>query len=129
MKFCATCGKILNSSEEFSINGILQCESCAYPDHDVIITSTVKNKATWAKILKTVGSINIFLGIISSLVLGICLYNLIYGDIAFFVALIVFVIGVILSILSSALLMAFAELAEDVSAIRYLKECESKIDK
>ena len=31
MKTCQTCGKILkDSSEEFTVNGILQCEGCAY---------------------------------------------------------------------------------------------------
>lgn len=126
MKTCETCGKVLNSSmEEFRVNGILQCESCAYPDHKPIINSKAeKLRGSWAKTLKTVGKINILIGIISSLILGVCIYNLIYGDIAFFVAFIVVIIGIMLSVLSSSLLMAFAELAENISVIRYLKENE-----
>lgn len=130
MKFCATCGKILNdSSEEYTINGILQCENCAYNIEDSTQgtnnPSITKSKAGWANTLKTIGGVNIFVGIAASLALSVCLYKLVYGDSAILIAIVAFIVGIVLSIFSSALLITFAELAENVSAIRYLKEQES----
>ncbi|MGN1348666.1 MAG: hypothetical protein ACI4VI_06955 [Acutalibacteraceae bacterium] len=123
MKTCETCGKkLFDPSEEFTVNGILQCESCAYPGR-TSITSSVKSKGSWAKTLKSIGTLNIFVGIISSLFFGVLVYEV---DESFWTALVVVILGITLSVLSSSLLMAFAELSENVSIISYLIESEDK---
>ncbi len=124
MKTCQTCGKILKDSmEEFTVNGILQCENCAYPNNSTendTKKESDKVSNSWISILKTVSKINIIVGIIASLALGICVYQLIYSDAAIIFAGITFITGVILTILSEALTMVFVELAEDISIIRYI---------
>lgn len=125
MKTCETCGKILmDSTEEFRVNGILQCESCAYPDHKPIINSTLESRGSWAKILKTVGTVNIAIGVIASIYLGFIVYDITYEH--FLTALFAAVVGIVLSVLSSSLLMAFAELSENISVIRTLAETKEK---
>ena len=124
MKTCQTCGKILKDSmEEFTVNGILQCEDCAYPNRSRENDSEKENDKisnSWISVLKTVCKINIIVGVIASLALGICVYQLIYSDAAIIFAGITFITGVILTVLSEALIMVFAELAEDISIIRYI---------
>lgn len=143
-KICETCGKVLdNSMQEFRVNGILQCESCAYPDHKPIINNfnekeyrqisndeslyeaNSKEKTSknfWAKVLKIIGGCNVVFGIIASVVIGIAVSELIDGDISILILAVIIIVGPILSIISSALLMTFATLAEDVSVIRQIKE-------
>lgn len=136
MKTCETCGKVLdNSMQEFRINGILQCESCAYPDHKPIINNfnekeydklfsetetTPKN--FWAKVLKIIGGCNVVIGIISSIAIGFAVEELIDGDISILLLAVIIIVGIVFSIISSALLMAFATLAEDISVIRQINK-------
>lgn len=130
MKTCQTCGKILRSSmEEFRVNGIVQCESCAYSKDPIKISEaqeTAKQSSdneissSWIGSLKLIAKINIIVGIIASFAIGILVYNLIYGDGAFIFAAITVIVGIVLSLLCNALLMVFAEMAEDVSIIRHI---------
>lgn len=129
MKACQTCGRILNDSTEvYTVNGIVQCRKCAYPnspasmceDNDNISTpikQDIKINNSWNNILKTIGRINIVLGCIISIVIGIVVYDMIYD--AGLLAICVTFAGIILSILSSSLLMAFTEMADNIAAIRY----------
>lgn len=132
-----------SSTQEFRVNGILQCESCAYPDHkpiindfdekeykktsiDELFSETESKEKTsknfWAKVLKIIGGCNVVFGIIASVVMGIAVSELIDGDISILILAVIIIVGIVLSIISSALLMAFATLAEDISVIRQIKE-------
>lgn len=124
MKTCETCGKVLNDSlEEYLFNGITQCKSCACQGH-AHINSSVESNGSWAKILKAVGTVNIAIGVIASIYLGFIVYDITYEH--FLTALFAAVVGIVLSVLSSSLLMAFAELSENISVIRTLAETKEK---
>ena len=136
MKTCQTCGKILKDSmEEFRVNGILQCEDCAYPNNKKTVDSDVsemsgavpahveesKNISSgWSNILKSVCSINLAVGIICSIISAVVAYRLIFDDYAFLVSIVVLGVGVVLTLASSALCMLFAQMSDDIAMIRYI---------
>lgn len=135
MKTCQTCGKVLKDSmEEFRVNGILQCESCAYSKDPIIKDFVKENNANqkesnnvssvWIGSLKTIAKINMIVGIIASIIVGVFVYNVVYSDYAILFAFTAFAIGVVLSLMSNSLLMVFAEMAEDISIMRYLMNKE-----
>ena len=127
MKYCETCGKELKNSEVFSVNGKIECESCAYQKTNVNLKEkeenivnkqytiqNISNTNKWAKILKIVGIIGIVFGIIASVIAGFVLI----GQEGVLVGLAVIIGGTVASIISQALIMCFAELAKDASIIK-----------
>lgn len=73
----------------------------------------------WIGYLKTIALVNIIVGIIASLAMGVFVYNVV-DDGAFIFAAITVIAGIVISALFTALLMVFAEMAEDVSIIRHI---------
>ena len=128
MKVCQTCGKTLNSNEVFSVNGFVQCEECAYSNEPATaekdngpnpqpIIQNIKLNNSWCSILKFIGKLYIIIGCVLSIVAGIIVYSMV--DNSILISICVIVAGIVFSILSSSLLMAFAEMADNIAAIRY----------
>ena len=134
MKTCETCGKVLNdSTEEYTVNGIMQCRDCAYPNHKEIaakmeqqrrieaenlLRETELRTNKWAGIIKIVGTINLIAGIFASIIGGVVAGLMIGDEIGFAAGFTIILIGIILSVVSQAIMMCFAELAADVSMIK-----------
>ena len=130
MGYCATCGKELKHSEEFTVNGIVQCEECAYSNiisektektivqHGQNNTLRSTGSIRWSGILKTINRCILIVGIIASLIGCITAGFAIGGVVGFLVGLGVFIGGTILSVAGVAVSMTFAYMAEDIAIIR-----------
>lgn len=139
MKICQTCGKSLKAGEVFTLNGIVQCEECAYskqtPNQQNKEISKVakgnkilfQNTNKWANSIKQITRLNIIFGIIISCALGIAIGMIsviTFGLPAFvgvLIGLVVLVIGIVSSLKIDSVLMMVVTMAEDISIIKQIE--------
>ena len=152
MSYCSSCGKELkNSTEEFFINGKIECHDCAYVHIKELAKQRLatqqkeaseiqsqkrntqarvdyyqqffKSDNSWASVLQAVGTINLILGVIISIVLAVVLGGISDNmagmqDASFLVGILTFLLGTLITVVVSALLKCFATWAQDTSIIK-----------
>ena len=140
MKYCYTCGKALGWGEEFTANGIVQCENCmraqlhanfraqhqetpAQPNPQAnhaqpmqaALNSTVYHEDSWSGILKAAAVIELIAGCIAALVIGVSLMETNAA-----VAIGVIFGGIAGAVVAAAPMMVIANMAERQEEMRVL---------
>ena len=136
MKVCETCGKVLkDSTEEYTINKIMQCYECAYgkeTKNTVPAASPakkqkpiIKYKETaydrqnrgWLSFFEFLAVIMLLTNWIISITFAVILYECIYGfsgGLATFVA----ILGIVISVVLYGFVSVILNAARDISMIR-----------
>ena len=131
MSYCQTCGKELrDSTEEILINGLVQCEKCAYgekflnavnnqkqPENTQRSASGTQSKRNfWLELFSLVALGSLFAGCVLSIIVAAIVSDGFEegGGLAVMIA----IVGIVISIGLYGFKMVLLNVAKDISAIR-----------